>query len=114
MRRTEKKFDAVAMMRSIRDRISAEIEGMTLEEELQTLKGEAATRYHAFAELQTDYVRLREVHARVEAELESTTLERDGARALLAEERAKTFELVQELESVKRLVPRPQPDQPPA
>jgi hypothetical protein len=37
MRRTEKKFDAVAMMRSIRDRISAEIEGMTLEEELTWL-----------------------------------------------------------------------------
>jgi hypothetical protein len=34
MSRTEKKFDAVAMMRSIRDRVSAEIEGMTLEEEL--------------------------------------------------------------------------------
>ena len=34
MSRIEKKFDAVAMMRSIRDRISAEIEGMTLEEEL--------------------------------------------------------------------------------
>jgi hypothetical protein len=33
----EKKFDAVAMMRSIRDRISAEIEGMTLEEELEWL-----------------------------------------------------------------------------
>ena len=37
MSRTEKKFDAVAMMRSIRDRISAEIEGMTLEEELEWL-----------------------------------------------------------------------------
>ena len=37
MSRTEKKFDAVAMMRSIRDRISAEIEGMTLEEELAWL-----------------------------------------------------------------------------
>ena len=34
---TEKKFDAVAMMRSIRDRISVEIEGMTLEEELEWL-----------------------------------------------------------------------------
>ena len=33
MNRTEKKFDAVAMMRSVRDRVSAEIEGMTLEEE---------------------------------------------------------------------------------
>ena len=33
----EKEFDAVAMMRSIRDRISAEIQGMTLEEELAWL-----------------------------------------------------------------------------
>lgn len=31
--RVEKKFGAVAMMRSIRDEISAQIEGMTLEEE---------------------------------------------------------------------------------
>ncbi len=37
MSRTEKKFDAVAMMRSIRDKVSAEIEGMTLEEELAWL-----------------------------------------------------------------------------
>lgn len=37
MSRTEKKFDAVAMMRSVRDRVSAEIEGMTLEEELAWL-----------------------------------------------------------------------------
>ena len=37
MSRTEKRFDAVAMMRAIRDRISAEIEGMTLEEELAWL-----------------------------------------------------------------------------
>lgn len=37
MNRSEKKFDAVAMMRSIRDRVSAEIEGMTLEEELEWL-----------------------------------------------------------------------------
>jgi hypothetical protein len=37
MSRTEKKFDAVAMMRSARDRISAEIEDMTLEEELEWL-----------------------------------------------------------------------------
>ena len=37
MSRTQKGFDAVAMMRSIRDRISAEIEGMTLEEELEWL-----------------------------------------------------------------------------
>ena len=37
MSRTERKFDAVAMMRSIRDRISAHIDGMTLEEELKWL-----------------------------------------------------------------------------
>ena len=37
MSKSEKKFDAVAMMRSIRDKISAEIEGMTLEEELRWL-----------------------------------------------------------------------------
>jgi hypothetical protein len=37
MSKSEKKFDAVAMMRSIRDKISAEIEGMTLEEELMWL-----------------------------------------------------------------------------
>jgi hypothetical protein len=37
MSRTQKNFDAVAMMRSVRDRISAEIEGMTLEEELEWL-----------------------------------------------------------------------------
>jgi hypothetical protein len=37
MIKTEKKFDAVAMMRSIRDRISVEIDGMTLEEELAWL-----------------------------------------------------------------------------
>ena len=37
MSRVEKRFDSVAMMRSIRDMISAEIEGMTLEEELRWL-----------------------------------------------------------------------------
>ncbi len=37
MSRAEKKFDAVAMMRAARDKISAEIEGMTLEEELKWL-----------------------------------------------------------------------------
>jgi hypothetical protein len=37
MNRPEKKFDAVAMMRSARDRISTEITGMTLEEELRWL-----------------------------------------------------------------------------
>jgi hypothetical protein len=37
MSRSAKKFDAVALMRSARERISAEIEGMTLEEELKWL-----------------------------------------------------------------------------
>ena len=37
MSRNEKEFDAVAMMRSIRERLSAEIEGMTLEQELAWL-----------------------------------------------------------------------------
>jgi hypothetical protein len=37
MSETKKKFDAVAMMRDARDKISAEIEGMTLEEELKWL-----------------------------------------------------------------------------
>jgi hypothetical protein len=37
MNENEKSFDAVAMMRSARDRISAEIEGMPLEEELKWL-----------------------------------------------------------------------------
>ena len=37
MSKAEKKFDAVALMRSARDRISAEIEAMTLEEELKWL-----------------------------------------------------------------------------
>ena len=37
MSSTKKKFDAVEMMRSIRDRLSAQIEGMTLEEELEWL-----------------------------------------------------------------------------
>lgn len=37
MNSNEKKFDAVAMMRAIRDSVSAEIEGMTLEEELEWL-----------------------------------------------------------------------------
>ncbi len=37
MSSTKKKFDAVEMMRSIRDRLSAQIEGMTLEEELDWL-----------------------------------------------------------------------------
>jgi hypothetical protein len=37
MSRSEKRFDAVRMMRSARDKISAEIEGMTLEQELAWL-----------------------------------------------------------------------------
>ena len=37
MSKTEKRFDAVALMRSARDMISEEIEGMTLEEELRWL-----------------------------------------------------------------------------
>ena len=37
MSKPVKKFDAVAMMRSARDRISAEIEGMTLEQEVRWL-----------------------------------------------------------------------------
>ena len=41
MNRTEGRFDAVAMMRSARDRICAAIEGMTLEEELQWLASQS-------------------------------------------------------------------------
>jgi hypothetical protein len=37
MTRPTKKFDAVAMMRSARDELSAAIDGMTLEEELKWL-----------------------------------------------------------------------------
>jgi hypothetical protein len=37
MSKTEKKFDAVALMRTARDRISAAIEGMTLDEEVRWL-----------------------------------------------------------------------------
>ena len=37
MSKVTKKFDAVAMKRAARDKISAEIEGMTLEEELRWL-----------------------------------------------------------------------------
>ncbi len=37
MSKVEKKFDAVAMMRAARDKISAEIAVMTLEEELKWL-----------------------------------------------------------------------------
>ena len=44
MSKTEKTFDAVAMMRAARDRISSRIEGMTLEEELKWL---ASQEVHA-------------------------------------------------------------------
>ena len=37
MSSTKKKFDAVEMMRSIREELSSRIEGMTLEEELDWL-----------------------------------------------------------------------------
>ncbi len=37
MNKTKKSFDAVAMMRSIRENLSAEIEGMTLEQEQKWL-----------------------------------------------------------------------------
>ncbi len=37
MTNNEKKFDAVAMMRSARDKISLEINGMTLDEQLKWL-----------------------------------------------------------------------------
>ncbi|MFQ5654867.1 MAG: hypothetical protein ACE5GW_09075 [Planctomycetota bacterium] len=37
MSSTKKGFDAVEMMRSIRDKLSAQIQGMTLEEELEWL-----------------------------------------------------------------------------
>ena len=37
MAKTEKEFDSVAIMRSARDRISAQIEGMSWEEELEWL-----------------------------------------------------------------------------
>ncbi|MEP7010699.1 MAG: hypothetical protein ABJC13_10280 [Acidobacteriota bacterium] len=40
MNKTEKKFDAVAMMRPARDKLSAKIEGMTLEEELKWLSSQ--------------------------------------------------------------------------
>ena len=37
MSKAKKTFDAVALMRSVRDKLSTEIEGMTLEEELKWL-----------------------------------------------------------------------------
>ena len=37
MTRTKKPFDAVAMMRSARDKVSADIDGMTLDRELAWL-----------------------------------------------------------------------------
>ncbi len=54
MARTEKQFDAVQMMRSIRDRISEEIKGMTFDEEQAYIRevrpataDEGATLKHA-------------------------------------------------------------------
>ena len=38
-----KEFDAVEMMRTIRDQISAKISGMTLEEEMEWLASQEAT-----------------------------------------------------------------------
>ena len=59
MSRTEKRFDSVAMMRSVRDKISAEIDGMTLEEELKWL---------ASQELQDPFLkRLRDRAAQADA-----------------------------------------------
>ena len=43
MTKTKKEFDSVAMMRSARDRISAQIEGMSLEEELEWLASQEIT-----------------------------------------------------------------------
>ena len=43
MAKTEKEFDSVAIMRSARDRISAQIEGMNLEEELEWLASQEIT-----------------------------------------------------------------------
>jgi hypothetical protein len=40
MNRTKKQFDAVEMMRSIRNKLSEQIEGMTLEEELAWLEAQ--------------------------------------------------------------------------
>lgn len=46
MSKTEKKFDAVAMMRAARDRISAEIASMTLEDELKWLAAQELSDPH--------------------------------------------------------------------
>ena len=40
MSKAKKEFDAVAMMRSARDKLSAKIQGMTLEEELKWLSSQ--------------------------------------------------------------------------
>jgi hypothetical protein len=40
MTRPKKGFDAVAMMRSLRDKVSIDIEGMTLEQELAWLSSQ--------------------------------------------------------------------------
>jgi hypothetical protein len=43
MSSVKKQFDAVEMMRSIRDRLSAQIQGMTLEEEREWLESQEIT-----------------------------------------------------------------------
>jgi hypothetical protein len=63
-----KKFDAVVMMRMARDKISAEIESMTLEEEL---------RWLATQDLQDPFLkRLRDRAAQQSAPAEATTSRR--------------------------------------
>ena len=68
MSKTEKSFDAVAMMRAARDRISEAIEGMTLEEELKWL---------ASQDLQDPFLeRLRESAAQQAAAADDTSRRR--------------------------------------
>jgi hypothetical protein len=43
MSKSQKKFDAVAMMRAARDKISLEIEGMSFKEELKWLESQELT-----------------------------------------------------------------------
>jgi hypothetical protein len=59
MSNAEKKFDAVALMRAARDKISAEIAGMTLEEELEWL---------ASQQLQDPFLRRLRDHAAQQAD----------------------------------------------
>ncbi len=73
MSKTEKKFDAVALMRAARDRISAEIEGMTLEEELKWL---------ASQEINDPY--LKQLRDRV---LPNNSMQRTAPRAVADAER---------------------------